>query len=573
MFRKLAGEAVGGIWKGIGPLALLAGGGALVLSGLGILVLVHSGSGFNRGHLLLSAVIAILFTVGILLVLSRRHLSAADRKYPARGEGEDVVAADSLPGATDDAGPRIAGLEWKRLSASITEMISMLQSSACSEMTAVEQVSESVANFGESTSSIAADAEELLTASASASSATQEISATIKEVALTTDSLDTAADTIHSATNQIASSLKQVSANLVLLSELTASAGTSAANISSAIKDVTDHAQDQAAIARDVKDTAASTGLEAVDSTRQGMERIRQEVFTTSASIESLTSRSKQIDQIIGVIKEVADETNLLALNAAILAAQAGEEGKAFAIIADKIRSLAKRSAESTKAIGEIIHHVQRDITDAGKAVRKSIVEVDNGVSVSQAAETALNEIVAKAETSLGMALKVESSILLQSKNVELNASAIQNFKKMSADIQKSVVKQSQSADEIVRGIRELRAGTGFVKQTIAEQAITSESIAEVANDVFARSQVIAKGTASQAQLVADMLGFLTTMRDRSESEILICHDLEAALTAINEGHPPLPLGEDTDGDVPGDLSAPELPAEAEPLPDEREEP
>ena len=550
--------------RGMGVRTLFVGLASFLAAVLLIFILVHPATEFHRGHLIGSAALSLLLNGAFLLVVFRREQQVATQQAPAseRFSMEEssaltgMAACDPTESGQDQMG--IAEEERRKyLSASVRDILATLQSAACSELNAVEDISASLKTLGQSTVSIASDADELLASSASASSATQQISATIKEVSLTTVSLDTAADTIHSATNQIASSLKQVSANLVLLSELTASAGTSAGNISSAIKDITDHAQDQAAIARDVKDTAATTGLEAVDSTRLGMERIRQEVFTTSASIESLTSRSRQIDQIIGVIKDVADETNLLALNAAILAAQAGEEGKAFAIIADKIRALAKRSAESTKAIGEIIHHVQRDITDAGKAVKKSIVEVDNGVTVSKAAESALTEIVAKAETSLGMALKVQSSIMLQSKNAELNASAIQNFKKMSGDIQKSVVKQSQSADAIVRGIKDLRAGTGFVKQTIAEQATTSESIAEVVNGVFTRAQVIANGTNAQSQLLEEMLASLAVMKDRSESGILLCEDLESAVTAIEEGQALHQIPDEEWSDAPDDESPP----------------
>lgn len=542
--------------RGIAVRMLFAGLASFLAATLLIFVLVHPSLNFNRGHLVGSAALSLLLNGAFLLAIYRRERQVTAQQAPAferfstdeSSALPDLAASESAESSQDQLG--IAEEERrKHLAASVRDILATLQNAACSELNAIEDISASLKTLGQSTVAIADDADELLASSATASSATQQISATIKEVSLTTVSLDTAADTIHSATNQIASSLKQVSANLVLLSELTASAGTSAGNISSAIKDITDHAQDQAAIARDVKDTAATTGLEAVDSTRQGMERIRQEVFTTSASIESLTSRSRQIDQIIGVIKDVADETNLLALNAAILAAQAGEEGKAFAIIADKIRALAKRSAESTKAIGEIIHHVQRDITDAGKAVKKSIVEVDNGVTVSKAAESALTEIVSKAETSLGMALKVESSIMLQSKNVELNASAIQNFKRMSGDIQKSVVKQSQSADAIARGIMDLRAGTGFVKQTIAEQAITSESIAEVVNGVFTRAQVIANGTKDQSQLLEEMLASLAVMKDRSESGVLLCEDLESAVAAIEEGRMESPFPDDAESD------------------------
>lgn len=423
--------------------------------------------------------------------------------------------------------------EVSELSVSVRSAAMTVRGTVSDQCGEIDDISSSLEELNRSIKIIANDGDELLQSIDATSSSTFEISTSIREVANTTDTLDATADTIHSAVNQIASSLKQVTANLVLLAELTASASSSAAKVSSAIKDISGHAQDQAGIARDVKEAADTAGLEALNSTKQGMEKIRQEVFTTNDAIESLSSKSDQIGKIVGVIGNVAEETNLLALNAAILAAQAGENGKAFGVIAEKIRGLAKRSAESTNDISEIINQVQQDIDLAGKAVKRSISEVDCGVHLSSEAEKVLKDIIVKAETSLDMALQVGSSVVEQSKSVELNASAIQNFKKMSEDIKKAVTRQSNAAEEIVRGVKELRECTGFVKQSLAEQSKESENIAEVVQSLFSRAQIIAQGIKAQCSVTENMFDSIVTVKQKVDLTLSASDDLAPATEGL----------------------------------------
>lgn len=511
-----------------GERVMLEGAACLLVITLVITAAVH--------RVLVSPVEKVICTV-TSLTQGTGHMPGS----PAAGAGGDIGRlAESidrfvgdLQGTINSVAATIDGLSG--LSASVRNTVLAAEGSVHAQCGSVGGIAVAVGELDDSIKAIADDADELLLSAEATSSSTTGISASIREVAQTTDTLDAAADTIHSAVNQISNSLKQVTANLVLLAELTSSASSSAAKISDAIKDVTAHAQDQAGIASDVKEAAATAGLEAVNSTRYGMEKIRQEVSTTNDAIESLSSKSDQIGKIVEVIGNVAEETNLLALNAAILAAQSGENGKAFAVIAEKIRWLAKRSAESTKDIGEIINHVQRDIALAGKAAKRSIAEVDSGVLLSSAAEKALNEIVAKAETSLDMALKVESSVAEQSKSVELNASAIQNFKKMSADIKKAVAKQSQSAEDILRGVKELRDCTGTVKISLAEQSAESENIAAVVQGVFSRAQVIARGAKEQRRMAEGVVSSVDTAKVQVEENLALCHELKSAADGLSD--------------------------------------
>jgi methyl-accepting chemotaxis protein len=381
---------------------------------------------------------------------------------------------------------------------------------------------------------IAADTKTLEQAAQGATLATSQITGSIAEITTTSTSLDAAADTIQGAVNQIASSLKHVTANLVVLAQLTQSATKSAANINQAIRDISASTKEQADIAKEVQDAASTAGLGLVNSTRQGMERIRHEVFTTNQAIESLAAKSGDIGHIVGLIGDIAEETNLLALNAAILAAQAGPHGKAFAVVAEKVRALARRSTASTRDIADIISQVQQEIMLASKAVKQSIAEVDKGMVTSTNAENALQEIVAQTESSLDMALQVEASIALQSKNLELNASAIDNFRKMSQDIKLGVDRQSKAADSILQSVTELRAVSTLLKNSIGDQAQESKQIADKITLLFDLARTTANNTLDQGQLTEQMVISFDIFKNQAEQNSALSLELEAATDGLN---------------------------------------
>ena len=143
---------------------------------------------------------------------------------------------------------------------------------------------------------------------------------------------------------------------------------------------------------------AAVTGAAVVQETVHGMSRIAERVRESAKTVESLGARSDQIGEIIGTIEDIADQTNLLALNAAIEAARAGEQGRGFAVVADEVRALAERTTRATGEIGNMIKSIQSETRSAVGAMEGGVREVEKGTSEAAKSGEALQDIIAQIE-------------------------------------------------------------------------------------------------------------------------------------------------------------------------------
>jgi twitching motility protein PilJ len=169
-------------------------------------------------------------------------------------------------------------------------------------------------------------------------------------------------------------------------------AGRAVAQMTTTMSEVSKNAADSAKVAESSLH-AAEKGAQAVQNAIRGMNDIREQIQETSKRIKRLGESSQEIGEIVQLISDITEQTNVLALNAAIQAASAGEAGRGFTVVAEEVQRLAERSAEATKHISAIVKSIQRDTQDAVEAMERSTAGVVQGTKTADEADQALREI------------------------------------------------------------------------------------------------------------------------------------------------------------------------------------
>ena len=197
------------------------------------------------------------------------------------------------------------------------------------------------------------------------------------------------------ASNQLCSTAERIAAGAEEVAGQTTSVATAGEEMSATSGDIAQNCQGAAEGAHRASQSASS-GAEVVEKTVAVMSQIAEKVQESAKTVESLGARSDQIGAIIGTIEDIADQTNLLALNAAIEAARAGEQGRGFAVVADEVRALAERTTKATREIGEMIKAIQQETKGAVSAMEQGVSQVEAGTAEASRSGEALRDILAQ---------------------------------------------------------------------------------------------------------------------------------------------------------------------------------
>ncbi len=193
----------------------------------------------------------------------------------------------------------------------------------------------------------------------------------------------------------------------------------------------------------------ASEGGEIVRNTLKKMHDIATIVTSSASEIKKLGASSQKIGEIISVIEDIADQTNLLALNAAIEAARAGEQGRGFAVVADEVRKLAERTTDATKQISEMINGIQSETTTAVDSMNKGSIEVQTGIELADSAGDALTQIESSSNEVLDMINQIAAANDQQSSTSEEISKNVLTISEVIGDSARQVEEIAQSAVDL----------------------------------------------------------------------------------------------------------------------------
>ena len=315
------------------------------------------------------------------------------------------------------------------------------------------------------------------------SSAMMQMNASAEDVHLSTEHLRSSVDETSSSISEMISSVKHIAENSRKLSSSADSTVKTVSQIVQSLEKVADQAEHSKTLSEATTEDA-TYGQKSMEQMIAKMEAISDVTERISEIISSLGERSMEIGTILDVINEVAEQTSLLALNASIIAAQAGTHGRGFAVVADEIKELAMRVGTSTKEISQIIKRVQKDSSDAAEVIEQGRREVEIGVHIANETGTALNKIGESADNSSKVAAEIAVLVRQQSSSSSHVADSMKDVANMISEISGATEEQERNSSQLLQIVENMQALAEQVLHAMKEQQQSTQHVTDFMSDV-----------------------------------------------------------------------------------------
>ncbi len=298
----------------------------------------------------------------------------------------------------------------------------------------------------------------------------RKITEASQNVAAYSQELSASSEETTAAAEQVSKTISELSNGTAVQSQELESTSAHLSQISATIQQNASNTESVANASMMVSDAAKEGSTEADNAVRK-IDRVRQVSVETADVVHSLGEQSEEIGQIIDVIKSIADQTNLLALNAAIEAARAGEQGRGFAVVADEVRKLAEQSSASTKQIEELILSIQNETNRAVNVIEAGSQDISEGV-----------EAVHKAGDSFKIIVKEINNVVEQIHEI---SAATQQIASESNEIVKSVDNVASISQQAAASSQEVTAASEEQTATMEEVASSAQELSRLAEELL----------------------------------------------------------------------------------------
>ena len=362
----------------------------------------------------------------------------------------------------------------------------------------VEATSRSISTMSGSIDSVNENVGRLEESARETAGSIVQMDSSVSEIAHHMDNLASAIDVTSSSIMQLTTSIREIAENVVGLDRATETTSTSLQELHASVEVIGNNAEQCHSLTQNAA-KEAEHGRQSVEETIIAMHEIQASFTGLKDVVSELSRKSDSIGEVVQVIDEVAEETNLLSLNAAIIAAQANEHGKAFSVVASSVKSLAERTAQSTREIASLIASVQQETRKAVDAMEENGERVEKGVGLSKQAGEGLRRIMESADQSVGMVREIVENSAVQTRDLAQVDRAMVEVKEIVAQIDRSIREQKNASGEIAQSTEKIGSLGQQVKGSTEEQRNGSKLITGAMEKVMSMIEHILASTREQA--------------------------------------------------------------------------
>lgn len=385
---------------------------------------------------------------------------------------EKIADGDLTVEVTPKSEKDALGNAFSKMVASLAQLIGQFKASANTLADASKQLSSAAEQAGHATQGIASTSQQVAKGAGDQAQNVQSTTVSVEQLSKAIDQIAQGAQEQAKGTHQAANIVNKVS--------------TASAQVASSSQAAAEGSKEAAA--------AAGNGAEMVNKTVEGMQKIMAAMGVASKKVTDLGERSNEIGKIVATIDDIAAQTNLLALNAAIEAARAGEQGRGFAVVADEVRKLAERSSMATKEIADLITGIQKGVSEAVKAMEEGDKQVEAG-----------NKLAADAGQSLKSIHKVATDV---SSRIEQISAAAKELSALANEMVKTIDSVSSIVEENTGATEQMAANSSEVTKALENVAGISEQNSAATQEISASAEEMSaqvEQVVASAQSLSDM--------------------------------------------------------------------
>ena len=399
---------------------------------------------------------------------------------------------------------------------------------------AVEESAEIIERMSTSLEEVNTSVEGLAASASESSDSVAHMDRSITGIALHMDDLSETIDSTASSVTQMTTAIREIAQSADTLDDATRSTTSSLDAFRSSVQNVKANAEQNHALSEEAVEQA-ERGMRRVQETIEAMKKIETHFQGLEQIIGRLTDSSQSIGQIVKVIEGVVEETNLLSLNAAIISSHAGEHGRAFAVVAQGVKSLAERTAGSTREISSLIGSVRTEVENAVIAMKTGSQDVEQGVSLSTEAGTMLEAIRDSCTHSAVTVSEIAEATSLQVSDIRLIDEAMGVVATIVQQLNSGTHEQDSARVDIMHGVERMRQLGQDVKQATQEQKKESRLITGAVQVVSTRVNQILEATTEQRKQGDQILQALEIFRQGAIQGTARAEDMKATVRLLSE--------------------------------------